>query len=132
MVNKSKEVPHKILIASSHPLFGLGLQNLFKDRWSTGVEIVGLVANVAEAKIALREHKPDILIVDHDDDTVDREEFIAHFVEGKDKLRLVLLSLSDANEAIVYDRTTHEAAEIQHWLTMDTPFEQSNNTGDMA
>jgi DNA-binding NarL/FixJ family response regulator len=132
MSDNTTEQPRKILIASSHPLFGRGLQSLFKERWSSAVEIVGFVTNVAEAKIALREHKPDILIVDHDDDSVNRDEFIAQFVESKAKMRLVLLSLSEGNEAIVYDRTTHEASEIQDWLTVDTSIDQSTVTGDMA
>ncbi len=132
MPDKNTNQPRRILIASSHPLFGRGLQSLFEERWSSEVKIVGLVTNVTEAKMALLELKPDILIVDHDDDSVNRDEFIAHFVESKEKMRLVLLSLSEGNEAIVYDRTTHEATEIQDWLTIDPPIDQSNVTGDMA
>ena len=34
----------RVLIASSHPLFGQGLRSLLQERQQTGVEVVGMVA----------------------------------------------------------------------------------------
>jgi len=56
------------------------------------------------------------VIVDYDDRALNREEFLARFVEGEKKLRLVLLSLQSSNQAIVYDRRTMAAAQIDDWL----------------
>ena len=48
--------------------------------------------------------------------SLNRDEFLARFVEGEKKLRVVLLSLQSAKEAIVYDRRTLAAPQIDDWL----------------
>jgi cytochrome c oxidase subunit 2 len=106
----------RVLIASSHPLFGQGLRSLLQERQQTGVEIVGMVSNLEETLAALERLDPDLIIVDYDDEKMNREEFLARFVEGEKKLRVVLLSLQSAQEAIVYDRRTMAAAQIDDWL----------------
>lgn len=111
--------PHRnrrVLIASSHALFGQGLRSLLQERKHAGVEIVGMVSGLDEALKALETLDPDLIIVDYDDEKLNREEFLARFVEGEKKLRVVLLSLQSAQEAIVYDRRTMAAAQIDDWL----------------
>lgn len=106
----------RVLIASSHPLFGQGLRSLLQEREHSGVEIVGMVSNLEETLSALERLNPDLIIVDYDDENLNREEFLARFVEGEKRLRVVLLSLQSAQEAIVYDRRTMAAAQIDDWL----------------
>ena len=80
-------------------------------------EVVGIVATINEALDALKNLKPDLVIVDYDDDRVNREEFLARFVEGEGRLRVVLFSLKEGgDEAIVYDRRTMAASQIEDWL----------------
>lgn len=112
--NRAKK--RRILIASSHPLFGKGLRSLLRERQETGVEVVGMVSNLEGAISALDKLNPDLIIVDYDDEILNRDEFLARFVEGEKKLRVVLLSLQSAGEAIVYDRRTLAAAQIDDWL----------------
>lgn len=106
----------RVLIASSHPLFGQGLRSLLQKRQETGVEVVGMVSNLGEAIAALERLNPDLIIVDYDDVNLNRDEFLARFVEGERKLRVVLLSLQSAGNAIVYDRRTLAASQIDDWL----------------
>ncbi len=106
----------RVLIASSHPLFGQGLRNLLKERREAGVTVVGMVSNLEEALVALKKLRPDLVIVDYDDEMLNRDEFLARFMEGEEKLRVVLLSLQSAGEAIIYDRRTLAAAQIDDWL----------------
>jgi cytochrome c oxidase subunit II len=106
----------RVLIASSHPLFGQGLRSLLNKRQETGVEVVGMVSNLGEAISALERLNPDLIIVDYDDVNLNRDEFLARFVEGEQKLRVVLLSLQSAGNAIVYDRRTLAASQIDDWL----------------
>jgi cytochrome c oxidase subunit 2 len=107
--------PQRVLIASSHPLFGQGLRSLLEARQSS-VEVIGIVSTVEEAMQALEKHRPDLVVVDYDDQLLNREEFLARFIEGERKLRVVLLSLSDPQHAQVYDRRTLAAAQIDDWL----------------
>lgn len=106
----------RVLIASSHALFGQGLRSLLRERKEAEVEIVGMVSNLDEALQALDRLNPDLIIVDYDDKKLNRDEFLARFVEGEKKLRVVLLSLQSAQEAIVYDRRTMAAHQIDDWL----------------
>jgi cytochrome c oxidase subunit 2 len=108
--------PRRVLIASSHALFGKGLRSLLQERQPAGVEVVGMVSNLEEALAALDRLNPDLIIVDYDDEALNRDEFLARFVEGEKKLRVVLLSLQSGKEALVYDRRTLAASQIDDWL----------------
>jgi cytochrome c oxidase subunit II len=116
----------RVLIASSHSLFGQGLRSLLQERKEAGVEIVGMVSNLDEALQALDRLDPDLIIVDYDDKKLNRDEFLARFVEGEKKLRVVLLSLQSAQEAIVYDRRTMAAHQIDDWLEEWTYTDESS------
>ena len=107
--------PQRVLIASSHPLFGQGLRKLLEARRGT-VEVVGMASSIEETMRSLETLNPDLIIVDYDDEQLNRDEFLARFVEGERKLRVVLLSLSDAQQAVVYDRRTLAASRIDDWL----------------
>jgi len=48
-----QEKPRRILIASSHGLFGQGLRSLLLEREQADVEVVGIVSNIGEALEAL-------------------------------------------------------------------------------
>jgi cytochrome c oxidase subunit 2 len=109
--------PLRILIASSHPLFAQGINSLLQRRPEMDTEVVGMVSTIDEALDALKNLQPDLVIVDYDDDRVNREEFLARFVEGEGRLRVVLFSLKEGgDEAIVYDRRTMAASQIEDWL----------------
>lgn len=117
MTRSKQSGPWRILIASSHPLFAEGLRSLLQRRKEADTVVVGLVSTIDEALLALENLHPDLVIVDYDDERVNRDEFLARFVEGEGRLRVVLLSLREGgDEAIVYDRRTLAAAQIEDWL----------------
>ena len=60
----------RVLIASSHALFGKGLQSLFLENWGDQISVVGLVSNVVETMSAIEIHQPDLVVVDYDDEEV--------------------------------------------------------------
>jgi cytochrome c oxidase subunit 2 len=128
MSGSNKPPTRRVLIASSHPLFGQGLRSLLQERSGAGVEVVGVVANLEEALEALERIHPDLIVVDYDDKKLNRDEFLARFVEGERKLRVVLLSLQSGKDALVYDRRTLAASQIDNWLeewTYGDEFEES-------
>ena len=125
--------PWRILIASSHPLFAEGLRSLLHKRPDTSVDVVGIVSNLDEAIKALQRLHPDLVIVDYDDDRVNRDEFLARFVEGEGRLRVVLLSLREGgDEAIVYDRRTLVASNVDDWLQKWTDTRETVNEAVLA
>jgi cytochrome c oxidase subunit 2 len=109
--------PWRILIASSHPLFAEGMRSLLHARRPKDAIVVGMVSTIDEALAAIQELHPDLVVVDYDDEKVNREEFLARFVEGVGRLRVVLLSLKEGGqEAIVYDRRSTAASQVEDWL----------------
>ncbi len=89
--------------------------------------VVGVVSNLEQALAALERLDPDLIIVDYDDEALNRDEFLARFVEGERKLRVVLLSLQSGSEAIVYDRRTMSASQIDDWLEEWRVSDQESN-----
>jgi chemotaxis response regulator CheB len=112
----SQPTRRRVLIASSHGLFAQGLKSLLSERQAEGVEVVGVVTNLDQAMVALENLNPDLIVVDYDDEALNRDEFLVRFVEGEKKLRVVLLSLQSAQDAIIYDRRTLAASQITDWL----------------
>lgn len=108
--------PRRVLIASNHALFLQGLRSLLEDRDQSNVEIIGMVTNLEQVLDALNKLNPDLIIVDYDDEVLNREEFLARFVEGENELRVVLLSLQGDSDAVVYDRRNMSASQIDSWI----------------
>ena len=107
----------QVLIVSSHPLFGKGIQHMLETRQSGDVQVIGMVSTVEDAIAFVEAKNPDLVVVDYDDSDVNRDEFLAHFVGGERKMRVVLFSLQEGgSNAIVYDRRTMLASQVDDWL----------------
>jgi cytochrome c oxidase subunit 2 len=106
----------RVLIASANPLFGKGLRNLFQQRWGSAAHVVGLTKTMQETFQALDELQPDLVIVDYDDRSMNREEFLNHFVASEQPMQLVLMSLQSTGAVVVYDRRTLSADQAEKWL----------------
>ena len=120
MTDHSLLAHRRVLIVSSHPLFGQGLKLLLLNRQESDVQVVGIVSTTDEAMSILEQQDVNLIVVDYDDYAVNKEEFLSRFVEGDQSLRVVLLSLKEGgSDAIVYDRRTMVAAQIDEWLSSD-------------
>jgi DNA-binding NarL/FixJ family response regulator len=116
MVTSPAGTARRVLIVSSHPLFGEGLRRLLEERREARVEVVGLVASTAAALAAVETLAPDLIVVDYDDAAVEREAFLARFVSGADPLRVVMLSLAESGPAVVYERRPLAVTQVEDWL----------------
>ena len=131
MSSSSSNKITRVLIASSHPLFGQGLRSLLQERRAGGVEVIGMVSTPQELYQSLQALSPDLIVVDYDDEKLRRDEVLAQFFEGEKQLRVVLLSLHTNREAIVYDRRTLVASQIDDWLQeWTTPAKSFNTDGE--
>lgn len=126
MAQPAQPFAQRVLILSSHPLFGKGLFLLLNQRRRTDVVVVGAVSTIDEAFLTLEQLHPDLLIVDYDDEKVSRNTFLTRLLEGEAQLRVVLLSLKDeSSEAIVYDRHVLAASDIDKWLAVGSGLERN-------
>lgn len=90
---------------------------MLERRKGEDAQVVGMVSDLEGAVKALETLKPDLVVVDYDDEAVNRDEFLSYFVEGETQLRVVLFSLKEGgSNAIVYDRRTLAASQVDDWL----------------
>lgn len=110
------EFHERILILSANHLFGKGLESLILKHRSTTFPEIRRVWNLAEAVTILEEWKPDLVIVDYDDQTIDRAAFLQHFVASDYPMQVLLVSLQDSERVIIYDRRTITPAQAELYL----------------
>jgi cytochrome c oxidase subunit II len=108
--------PHRVLIVSANPLFRAGLRKLYADRWGEKAIIVGMLKTMDETLPALETAHPDLVIVDYDDKGINREVFMNRFVAGKTPMQVMLVSLQESGQVVVYDRRTLTSAQAEDWL----------------
>jgi cytochrome c oxidase subunit II len=94
----------RVLIVSANPLFREGLRKVYAERWESKAFIAGMATTMNEALNALKHHQPDLVIVDYDDKTINRAEFLEHFVSDEAPMQVMLVSLGQSGEVLIYDR----------------------------
>ena len=106
----------RVLIVSANPLFREGLRTVYAERWDGKALITGTPTNMAETLSMLETHQPDLVIVDYDDQTINREEFLNRFVTGETPMQVVLVSLKESGQVVVYDRRRLTSTQAENWL----------------
>jgi DNA-binding NarL/FixJ family response regulator len=107
----------KVLIASANPLFRDGLQKVYIARWAKKVVIVGTPSTLAETITCLETLTPDLVIVDYNDTTINRDEFLNSFMAGDSSMQVVLVSLESPEPVVLYQRKRLTASEAESWLS---------------
>ena len=64
----------------------------------------------------LESHQPDLVIVDHDDKTINRDEFLNRFMIDEMPMKVILVSLAAAEPVVIYNRVHLTAAQAEDWL----------------
>jgi len=108
--------PRHVLIVSANPLFREGLRKVYAERWSGKAIITGMPTSMVETLSMLDTHQPDLVIVDYDDQTINREEFLNRFVAGESPMQVVLVSLIESGQVVVYDRRRLTPTQAENWL----------------
>lgn len=108
---------HRVLIASANPLFREGLRKVYAGRWGEQAEIVGMLSTMEETLNALETLQPDLMIVDYDDKTINRDEFLSRFFSGESPMRVVLVSLGSTEPVVIYHRERLTSAQADDWLS---------------
>jgi cytochrome c oxidase subunit 2 len=110
--------PRKVLIASANLLFARGLENILRQQENgQDVEILhtrSLPGTIEE----LENWNPDVVIVDYDDQTINRSEFLRYFVSGERPMQVMLVSLAANGTIVVYDRRTINPDQFDDWLNL--------------
>jgi len=79
------------------------------------VDVV-MAKTMQETLSMLESHRPDLVIVDHDDTTINREEFLNRFVSNEMPMKVILVSLAASEPVVIYNRMQLTAAQAEDWL----------------
>lgn len=115
-MNRSSTPTRRILIASANPLFREGLHKLYAEEWQEQQVSVEMAKTMDETLEFLERNEPDLVIVDHDDKTINRGEFLNRFVSGEMPMKVFLVSLSSTEPIVIYNRMQLTAAQAEDWL----------------
>lgn len=116
IMSQIPEVARRILIASANPLFREGLHKLYAEHWKAQNVQVDLASTMQETLDFLESYDPDLVIVDHDDNTINRSEFLNRFVTGEMPMKVILVSLSSPEPFVIYNRKQLTSAQAEDWL----------------
>jgi cytochrome c oxidase subunit 2 len=117
MEHLDKPQYERVLIASANPLFGKGLEKMIRKQRSTQALQIHLVASNAEMLLEMEDWQPDLVLVDYDDKSISRVDFLQKFVDSEYPAQVMLVSLK-ANGVVVYDRRTMTPAQAEDWLNL--------------
>jgi DNA-binding NarL/FixJ family response regulator len=115
-VRQKQDFSHRLLIASANPLFREGLHKHYAVYWSGQNVRVEMATTMDETLSLLENQHPDLVIVDHDDKTINRSEFLNRFVIGEMPMKVILVSLASSEPIVIYNRLQLSAAEAEDWL----------------
>jgi len=113
-----KRAARRILIASGNPLFGRGLEKMLRQRTVGSPPEIRMATSMPVTLQHLESWKPDLVIVDYDDRTIVRGEFLNHFVTTDTPMQLMLVSLQASGAVVVYDRKSLTPAQAEDWLSL--------------
>lgn len=108
----------RVLIASANPLFGKGLEKMILGRWGERRPSIRFTKSTAETLAAVEEWQPDLVLIDYDDKTISRAEFMRQFGVDDRPMQVMLVSLQASGAVVVYDRRTLTPAQAQDWLNL--------------
>ncbi len=139
MAQQEKRTARKVLIASANPLFGKGLENMLRQRVTGALPEIRMAGSMVETLEIMQSWTPDLVVVDYDDRTIDRAEFLSQFVATDQPMQVMLVSLQASGAVVVYDRKTLTPAQAEDWLNLDpvsatpikSPPQKERSTGSM-
>ena len=115
-MSQQSDFSHRILIASANALFCKGLHKVYAKQWQEQNVDVVMATNMQETLDLLASHRPDLVIVDHDDKTINRDEFLNRFVSDEMPMKVILVSLAASEPVVIYNRVQLTAAQAEGWL----------------
>ena len=116
-MNQSEATPaRKIIIASASPLFARGLEKILRQQENNQGAEIRYAANLTATLEVLELWQPDVVILDHDDLSIERGEFLNRFVQSERPMQVMLVSLKENGAVVVYDRRILTSDQAEDWL----------------
>ncbi len=114
----NRPLQQKFIISSANPLFAKGLEKILRRRHQDRQIEIRHMKSMEETVMGLEQWKPDVVVVDYDDETINRSEFLHHFVNSEMPMRVMLVSLNASGAIVVYNRQTLSTDQAEDWLSV--------------
>ena len=114
-MNKSSRL-RRVLIASANPLFRDGLQKVYIQKWSKALNWWGLHHPWTKQWRLWRSSSPIWSLLIMTILRLSQSEFLDRFVKRKSSIKVVLVSLNEAGQVVVYDRRQMTSEQAEEWF----------------
>ncbi len=128
MASPTPSTEYKVLMASANPLFRKGLEKMVLGRYGEST-VLRATTTTSETLDVMEAWQPNLVIVDYDDKSISRAEFLHQFVTGDLPMQVMLVSLQASGAVVVYDRRTLTPAQAQDWLSSPQTLSKSPSSG---
>jgi two-component SAPR family response regulator len=108
----------KVLIVSANGMFRAGIISLLKTRQDANQLEIIQADSMPETLRLLNEWQPELIILDHDDQKIQKEEFLNYFVRSQFTVKVLLISLLSNGSVVVYDRRSLLPEEVTEYLQL--------------
>ncbi|HSM26347.1 MAG TPA: hypothetical protein VK856_15900 [Anaerolineaceae bacterium] len=116
--------PTLVLIASDNPIFRIGIVKLLSRRSDYPSLTIHQVKDIRDLIKKNSKLKPHLLIIDYDDKNINKKQFLDSFFEDQHDSQLLLVSLKESGNVVLYNRKVFSTHQAHQWLQI--PWEESN------
>ncbi len=115
---------NKVLVVSANGMFRAGILSLLKTRNDADDLQIIQAVSMPETFRLFSDWQPGMIILDHDDQKIHKEEFLNYFVRSQFAVKVLLISLLSNRSVVVYDRRSLLPEEVTEYLQL--PFSVKN------
>lgn len=109
---------NKVLVVSANGMFREGILSLLNTREdASNLDIIETIS-MPETLRLFEEWQPELIILDHDDQKIQKKEFLNYFVRSQFAVKVLLISLLSNGSVVVYDRRSLMPEEVTAYLQL--------------
>ena len=113
-----------VLIASDNSIFRIGIVKLLSRRSDFASLDIHQVKDINDLIKKYSKLKPHLLIIDFDDKNFNKKQFLDSFFEDQHDSQLLLVSLKESGNVVLYNRKLFSTHQAHQWLQI--PWQESN------
>ena len=106
----------KVLIASANSIFRNGIEKILSKRSDFNSLSIYKVTQLEDLKKKYSKVKPNVLIIDFDDENINGKQFLDSFFDEKRDTQLLLVSLQEGGNVVFYKRQVFSTDQALEWL----------------
>ncbi len=106
----------KVIIASANSIFRNGIEKILSNRSDFNSLSIHQVSEFQALKKKYSRIKPNILIIDFDDQNMNKKQFLDSFFDEKRDTQLLLVSLQEGGNIVLFKRQIFSTDQALEWL----------------